>query len=55
VLYPPKMRSERAPARAGLPRDRRLVSSSWLVRLTFQMLPQIDVAAGHQFPFWEKT
>ena len=36
-------------------RDSCLVSSSWFGRLTSQMLPQIDVVAGHGFPFWEKT
>ena len=46
---------ERASGRSAAPRDPRLVSSSWLGRLTFQMLPQIEVAAGHGFPFWEKT
>jgi hypothetical protein len=53
-LYPSKMCSERARTRAP-PRDPCLVSSSWFEGLTVQMLPQIDVAAGHEFPFWEKT
>jgi hypothetical protein len=48
------MSSGRACGRAA-PRGFTLVSSSWSAKLTFQMLPQIAVIAGREFPFWEKT